>query len=55
LAEIGQAAGEKSTSEHGIFRQVVGLKTVHLLSIFALVYVGVEIAIGGVFSCLFKR
>jgi len=39
--------GEKSTSDHSNFRQILSLRTVHLLSIFALLYVGVEVTIGG--------
>ncbi|KII87582.1 hypothetical protein PLICRDRAFT_112364 [Plicaturopsis crispa FD-325 SS-3] len=47
LAEIGQAAGATGTSEHSKFRQIMTLKPVHLLAIFSLVYVGVEVTIGG--------
>lgn len=47
MAEIGQAPREKSTSQHSEFRQVLGQKTVHLLAFFILVYVGVEVTIGG--------
>ncbi|KAJ7100192.1 major facilitator superfamily domain-containing protein, partial [Mycena belliarum] len=47
LGLIGEAAGEKSPSEHSNFRQILSLKTVHLLAFFALVYVGVEVTIGG--------
>ncbi|KAJ7269887.1 major facilitator superfamily domain-containing protein [Mycena rebaudengoi] len=36
LALIGQAAGETETSDHSKFRQIVSLKTVHLLAFFAL-------------------
>jgi len=47
LTLIGEAVGEKSTSDHSNFRQILSLRTVHLLSIFALLYVGVEVTIGG--------
>ena len=47
LEQIGQAAGEKGTSEDNKFRQIFRLKTVHLLAFFILVYVGVEVTIGG--------
>lgn len=47
LAEVGEAAGETSTSEHSTFRQILSIKTVHLLAFFILVYVGVEVTIGG--------
>jgi hypothetical protein len=49
LALIGQAAGETETSDRSKFRQIVSLKTVHLLAFFALVYTGVEVTIGGKF------
>jgi fucose permease len=45
----GVAAGEKGTSEHSKFRQILSHKTVHLLAFFILVYVGVEVTIGGKF------
>ncbi|KAF7360332.1 MFS domain-containing protein [Mycena venus] len=47
LATVGEAAGETSTSEHSTFRQILSTKTVHLLAFFILVYVGVEVTIGG--------
>ncbi|PBK59802.1 MFS general substrate transporter [Armillaria solidipes] len=47
LAEIGHPPGEKGDNEHSTFRQILTLKTVHLLAFFILVYVGVEVTIGG--------
>jgi len=47
LAQIGQEPGEKGTSERSQFRQIMSLKTVHLLAVFILVYVGVEVTVGG--------
>ncbi|KAJ7065045.1 MFS general substrate transporter [Mycena amicta] len=48
LASVGEAApAETGTSEHSTFRQILSLKTVHLLALFILVYVGVEVTIGG--------
>ncbi|KAJ7634865.1 MFS general substrate transporter [Roridomyces roridus] len=47
LAQVGEAAGETGTSEHSTFRQILTTKTVHLLAFFILVYVGVEVTIGG--------
>ena len=47
LASIGEAAEKTSTSEHSTFRQILSTKTVHLLAFFVLVYVGVEVTIGG--------
>ncbi|KIM81491.1 hypothetical protein PILCRDRAFT_71905 [Piloderma croceum F 1598] len=47
LAQIGQAPQEQGTSQRSKFRQIFGLKAVHLLAFFNLVYVGVEVTIGG--------
>ncbi|KAJ7350910.1 major facilitator superfamily domain-containing protein [Mycena albidolilacea] len=47
LAQIGQEAGEKGESEKSHFRQILSIKAVHLLALFLLVYVGVEVTIGG--------
>ncbi|KII90245.1 hypothetical protein PLICRDRAFT_159682 [Plicaturopsis crispa FD-325 SS-3] len=47
LAEIGQEARATGTSEHSKFRQIITLKTVHLLAVFSLIYVGVEVTMGG--------
>ncbi|KAF8172836.1 major facilitator superfamily domain-containing protein [Mycena galopus ATCC 62051] len=47
LALIGEAVGEHSTSDRSNFRQILSLKTVHILAFFILVYVGVEVTIGG--------
>ncbi|KAK7044715.1 MFS domain-containing protein [Favolaschia claudopus] len=35
------------TNEHSSFRQILSMKTVHLLAFFILVYVGMEVTIGG--------
>ncbi|KAJ7778300.1 MFS general substrate transporter [Mycena metata] len=47
LVSVGESAGERSTSEHSTFRQILSTKTVHLLAFFVLVYVGIEVTIGG--------
>ena len=47
LAEIGQASTPKSTSEDSIFTQILHSKAVHFLAFFLLVYVGIEVTIGG--------
>ncbi|KAK1223948.1 hypothetical protein PQX77_013169 [Marasmius sp. AFHP31] len=48
LVEIGQTAGEKDQgSKHGTFRQILTHRNVHLMAFFILVYVGVEVTIGG--------
>ncbi|KAI5123263.1 hypothetical protein M0805_001352 [Coniferiporia weirii] len=47
LQEIGEAAGELGTSEDSKYKQILSQKVVHLLAFFSLVYVGIEITIGG--------
>ncbi|CAL1699272.1 unnamed protein product [Somion occarium] len=47
LAEAGQAAVEADSTRESKYRQILGIKTVHFLSIFALIYVGVEVTLGG--------
>ncbi|KAF8877279.1 MFS general substrate transporter [Infundibulicybe gibba] len=47
LERIGQSAGEKDTSQDTKFRQIMSLKSVHFLAFFILVYVGIEVTIGG--------
>ncbi|KAF9049577.1 MFS general substrate transporter [Hymenopellis radicata] len=49
LAQIGEAEKEKAETEveQSEFRKILGNKTVHLLALFILVYVGVEVTIGG--------
>ncbi|KAF9265534.1 MFS general substrate transporter [Marasmius fiardii PR-910] len=53
LEQIGQPAGEQNqnqdspTRNHGTFRQILSHRNVHLMAFFILVYVGVEVTIGG--------
>ncbi|KAF9256760.1 MFS general substrate transporter [Marasmius fiardii PR-910] len=50
LAEIGQPHAEPKQNQdenHGNFRQILSQRNVHLLASFLLVYVGVEVTIGG--------
>ncbi|KAJ8589362.1 MFS general substrate transporter [Rhizopogon salebrosus TDB-379] len=47
LLQSGQPVGEKGTSESSQFNQIFRLKEVHLLAFFILVYVGVEVTVGG--------
>jgi len=47
LTQIGQPVGEKGTSESSHFKQIFRLREVHLLAFFILVYVGVEVTVGG--------
>lgn len=44
---IGQPAIETGTSEKSKYRQILSQKTLHLLAFFSLIYVGVEVTIGG--------
>ncbi|KAF5344250.1 hypothetical protein D9758_012350 [Tetrapyrgos nigripes] len=46
-AEIGLEPSEKGTSDHSVFRQIFGLRSVHTLAAFIFVYVGTEVTIGG--------
>lgn len=43
-AESGQEAGEVGTAKGSKYRQILGLKTVHVLAFFLLVYVGTEVS-----------
>ncbi|KAF9263216.1 MFS general substrate transporter, partial [Marasmius fiardii PR-910] len=50
LEQIGQPRGENQRSnskEHGNFRQILSQRNVHLMAFYILVYVGVEVTIGG--------
>lgn len=47
LAQIGLPPCEKGNSERSQLRQVFALRAVHLLAFFILVYVGVEVTVGG--------
>ena len=50
MVEAGYAAGEVDNTRENKYRQILGLKTVHLLSIWSLIYVGVEVTLGGKYS-----
>ncbi|KAI9463115.1 MFS general substrate transporter [Boletus coccyginus] len=45
LTQIGQPVEEQSENDH--FRQIFTSKDVHLLAVFILVYVGIEVTLGG--------
>lgn len=49
MAEAGHAPGEVDNTRENKYRQIFGTKMVHLLSIWALIYVGVEVTLGGGF------
>jgi hypothetical protein len=40
LLEIGQHPKEAEASEHSAYRQILGLRAVHLMAFFILIYVG---------------
>ena len=47
MAEAGHAAAEVDNTRENKYKQIMGIRTVHLLSFFALIYVGVEVTLGG--------
>jgi hypothetical protein len=49
LAEIGQAVPESGSHENRTLRHILGVKAVHMLAFFILVYVGVEVTVAS--SC----
>lgn len=44
---IGRPPQEEGTSHENHYRQILGLRVVHILAFFILAYVGVEVTIGG--------
>ncbi|GLB45231.1 putative major facilitator superfamily protein [Lyophyllum shimeji] len=49
LEEGGQAPAESNSSapRESNFRQLFGLRSVHVLTIFAIIYIGIEVTVGG--------
>ncbi|KAJ6497303.1 MFS general substrate transporter [Mycena sanguinolenta] len=47
LAEIGQEIESQENNEQSHLRQIISMKAVHILTLFLLVYVGLEVTIGG--------
>jgi fucose permease len=47
LAQIGQLPEEKESADGNKYKKMFKLKALHLLALFILVYVGVEVTIGG--------
>ncbi|KAJ7288976.1 major facilitator superfamily domain-containing protein [Mycena rebaudengoi] len=47
MAQIGQAQREKGTSEESHLRQIISMKSVHLMALFLLVHAGILVTIGG--------
>lgn len=51
LVDAGQIPDDQvSTVQKNKYRQIIGLKRVYILAIFALIYIGIEATIGGMFS-----
>jgi len=50
LEKNGHPPAEASTSQHSTLRQILSIPAIYLLSFFILVYVGVEVTIGGMLS-----
>ena len=46
MAEVGEAP-EAETSGGSKYRQILGISAVHYLACWALIYVGVEVTLGG--------
>ena len=47
LEEEGQFNTDNDAVGSNKYKQILGLKEVHLLSLFSLIYVGVEVTMGG--------
>ena len=44
--EAGELGAEPESTGSNKYKQIMGLREVHFLSVFALIYVGVEVTIG---------
>ncbi|KAI0052084.1 MFS general substrate transporter [Auriscalpium vulgare] len=47
MAEAGQEPQEVESGQGSKYRQILGIRAVHSLALFALIYVGVEVTLGG--------
>ena len=47
MAEAGQAPAETDSAGGSKYRQIMGLSAIHFLACWALIYVGVEVTLGG--------
>ena len=47
MIAAGQATEEADTSGDSKYKQIMGLRAVHYLAVFSLIYVGVEVTLGG--------
>lgn len=52
LAEAGQGPDEASTSADSKFRQILGLRAVHIMAVFSLIYIGIEVTLGGIHTLI---
>lgn len=59
LAEVMEEEGESGVSSEDVvdsnkYKLVLGLKEVHILAMFSLIYVGVEVTMGGAYLAVFS-
>ena len=47
MTEIGEAPAEPDNTGSSKLKQIMGTSTAHILAIWALIYVGVEVTLGG--------
>lgn len=47
MAEAGHAPAETSDAAGSKYKQIMGIRAVHFLACWALIYVGVEVTLGG--------
>jgi len=47
LEEIGQPPKERGTSEQNHYSQIMSQRAVHMMAIFILIYIGIEVTLGG--------
>lgn len=53
LANAGQAPEEQVTSnDSSKFRQIIRLRTLHILAVWALIYIGIEVTMGGMLAII---
>ena len=53
LAEAGEAVGEADTTNNNKYKQIMGIKALHYLALWALIYTGMEVTLGGLWQLLF--
>lgn len=47
MADAGIEPGDQDTAGSNKYRQLMGMRAVHLIAIWALLYVGIEVTLGG--------